>query len=283
MTHNLPLTPPPVIAAVHDLSGFGRCAETVIQPTLSSLGAQVCPLPTALLSTHTGGYSGFTFLDLSNEMDGIIAHWKALGIRFDAVYSGFLANASQIEKVLCFVENCREQNPDCLFFADPVMGDDGRRYATYTDELCRLTRSLTERADVITPNVTEACLLLDIPYQPDFSDEETADLLEKLGKHTPTVVITGLHKDDRIGAAYRDKVGRRGAYFTPRDPHNYPGTGDIFASVVLGLLLKQTPLADAVRHACDFVHDAAAFTTSLGTPVREGLAFEPLLSQLTAL
>ena len=250
-------------------------------PVLSALGVQVCPLPTALLSTHTGGYTGFTFLDLTEEMDAIRAHWRTIGTKFDAVYSGFLGAPAQIRAVLDFVEECKANDPSCVYLADPVMGDEGKRYATYTDELCSLTGTLIEIADIITPNLTEACILLGIEYKTAFSQADYASMLAALKERCRgTVIITGVEKEDKIGAIYADKDGNHGSYFARRDPVGYPGTGDIFASIILGGALHGIPTDVSVKTACDFVAKASELTTAFGTPKREGLAFEGILSAL---
>ncbi len=287
MNKNIPhsqqkVVPPPRVAAVHDVSCVGRCAQTVIMPVLSAMGVQVCPLPTALLSTHTGGYTDFTFLDLTDEMTKIIAHFEKLGTVFDSVYSGFLGSAAQINTVLDFAVCCKNKNPDCIFLADPVMGDDGCKYATYTDEMCMLTRKLITMADIITPNLTEACILLDKTYKESFSDDEVGDMLSALcGMGAKNVIITGIHRADKVGAVFMGDNGSLcGEYFAKRDPNNYPGAGDIFSSIILACAHKKMHLYDAVKLACDFVSEASSLTSSFGTPVREGLAFEGLLSEL---
>lgn len=284
---NISISPPPKIAAVHDISCIGRCACTVIIPVLSALGVQVCPLPTALLSTHTGGYEGFTFMDLSDEMKKISAHWDSIDTVFDAVYSGFLGSANQIETVREFVNNCKAKKPECIFLADPVMGDDGEKYATYTDEMCRLTKKLVSGAHVITPNVTEACILLDEPYRKDFSSDKLCEMGKELcAIGAENVIITGIHRGDEVGAVYyisgagASGTDKFGEYFTKRDPNNYPGAGDIFSSMILAGVLKGMPLAKTVKNACDFIYSASGYTTLLGTPIREGLAIEPLMGQL---
>ena len=152
----------PRVAAIHDMSGFGRCSLTVAIPVLSAMGVQCCPLPTAFLSTHTGGFTGFTFLDMTEEMPKIAAHWQSLNLRFDAIYSGFLASERQIGIVSDFVRTFRR--PDTLVVIDPVMGDDGKAYQTYTPALCSGMARLAELADVITPNLTEAAFLLGRSY-----------------------------------------------------------------------------------------------------------------------
>lgn len=276
------LKAPARVVTVHDISCIGRCASTVILPVLSVCGVQACPLPTALLSTHTGGYSDFTFLDLTDEMKRITAHWARMDTAFDAVYSGFLGSVDQIEIVRTFASECKKRYPDCLFLADPVMGDDGKPYTTYTEAMCRKTRELVADADVITPNLTEACILLERPFRTDFTEHELESMAEELSELTTgTVFMTGIHRANTVGVLYYDRTTHtHGSYFTPRDPNNYPGAGDIFASVVLaGLMKKLSPLA-CVQTACDFIYRASVYTTALHTPVREGLAIEPLLADL---
>ena len=153
----------PRVAAIHDMSGFGRCSLTVAIPILSAMGVQCCPLPTAFLSTHTGGFEGFTFLDMTDEMSKVADHWASLGLTFQAVYSGFLGSERQIGVVENFI--CRFRGPDTVVVVDPVMGDYGRVYQTYTAAMCSGMARLAELADVITPNLTEAALLLGQPYE----------------------------------------------------------------------------------------------------------------------
>ena len=153
----------PRVAAIHDMSGFGRCSLTVAIPILSAMGVQCCPLPTAFLSTHTGGFEGFTFLDMTDEMSKVADHWASLGLTFQAVYSGFLGSERQIGVVEDFI--CRFRGPDTVVVVDPVMGDYGRVYQTYTAAMCSGMARLAELADVITPNLTEAALLLGQPYE----------------------------------------------------------------------------------------------------------------------
>ena len=184
--------PTPRVAAIHDLSGFGRCSLTVAIPVLSAMGVQCCPLPTAVLSTHTGGFEGYTFRDLTEEMTAAAAHWKALDLRFDAVYSGFLGSERQIDLVRQFLRDFRR--PGTLAVVDPVMGDFGRVYATYTPAMCRRMADLTAEADVITPNLTEAALLLGVPYESLPRDEAGLKALtEKLGcLGRRSVTLTGV-------------------------------------------------------------------------------------------
>ena len=267
---------PKKVCAVHDLSCIGRCALTVVIPILSQLGAQVIPLPTALLSSHTGGYKDFSFLELTEEMPKITDHWKSLKTDFDCIYSGFLGDEKQIEFVLDFAMYCRKKN-NALFFADPVMGDDGIKYQTYTDKMCELTRDIAKEADVITPNLTEACILLGIPYREHFTKSEIKDMLISLSCNGKTsVVITGVHDTDySIGATYFDREsGGFGNHFTKKLDVSYPGTGDAFSSVLLGALLHGRNLGESVFSAVSYVYSAVELTHRMGTPVREGILLE---------
>ena len=155
--------PTPRAAVIHDLSGFGRCSLTEVIPILSVMGVQCCPLPTAFLSTHTGGFTGFTFLDMTEELPKAAAHWKSLDLKFQAIYSGFLGSERQIGIVADFIRQFR--GPDTLVVVDPVMGDDGKPYQTYTPAMCAGMERLAELADVITPNLTEAAFLLGRDYE----------------------------------------------------------------------------------------------------------------------
>ena len=169
----------PRVAAIHDISGFGRCSLTVALPILSAMGIQCCPLLTASLSTHTGGFEGFTFLDMTDEMPKVAAHWKQLGLSFQALYSGFLGSERQIGIVEDFIRDFRA--PGTTVVVDPVMGDHGKVYQTYTPAMCAGTAHLAAQADVITPNLTEAALLLDIPYEALPSGEDGyREIVERL-------------------------------------------------------------------------------------------------------
>ena len=266
---------PKRVAAINDLSGFGRCSLTAAIPVISAMGVQVCPLPTAVLCAHTG-YPTFTFADFTGHMREYAAGWDRLGVRFDAVYSGFLGSAEQIDIVLDF---CRA-HPGALRIVDPVMGDDGAIDTTYTSDMCARMRTLCEAADCITPNLTEACILLGAPYT-QAADErvmrEYARALSALGPRY--VAITGIRQGDSIvNAGLAD-----GEFFIdrhPRLPAYCSGTGDIFASVVTGALLSGRGFADAVRTAGGFVSDAIRYTAALGETFENGVIFEPILGGL---
>ena len=272
----------PLVAAIHDLSGFGRCSLTVVLPILSAMGVQCCPLPTAFLSTHTGGFTGFTFLDMTDEMPKVAAHWKSLDLHFDAIYSGFLGSERQIGVVEEFLREFR--SGDTTVVVDPVMGDHGKAYQTYTPALCDGMARLAEQADVITPNLTEAAFLLGKPYQRlADSEDELRSVTEQLsldGKRS--VVLTGASlRPGQTGAFCFDAgTGQTEAVQTAYIAHEFHGTGDVFTSVLTGALVRGAPLAAAAVQAAEFVRACAERTVQEDLPVREGVDFEPLLGLL---
>ena len=273
----------PRVAAIHDMSGFGRCSLTVAIPILSAMGIQCCPLPTAFLSTHTGGFEGFTFLDMTDELPKVAAHWKSLGLGFQAVYSGFLGSERQIAIVEDFLREFR--GPDTLAVIDPVMGDHGTVYQTYTPAMCAGMARLAELADVITPNLTEAALLLDIPYgELPVGEAGCREIVERLSLDgRRSVVLTGASTAPELTGAmcFDARTGQTEAVQTQRVPQEFHGTGDVFASVLTGALVQGASLPDAVRQAVDFVRACAERTARAGIPMREGVEFEPLLRLLT--
>lgn len=273
----------PRVAAIHDMSGFGRCSLTVALPILSAMGIQCCPLPTAFLSTHTGGFQNFTFLDMTDELPKVSAHWKSLGLDFQAVYSGFLGSERQISMVADFLQAFRK--PDTIAVVDPVMGDHGAVYQTYTPAMCDGMARLSELADVITPNLTEAALLLGIPYQNLPTGEDGCrEIVERLSLNgRRSVVLTGASAGPALTGAmcFDARTGRCEAVQTRRVPQEFHGTGDVFASVLTGALVQGAPLPEAVGQAVDFVRACAERTAKAGIPMREGVEFEPLLGLLT--
>lgn len=271
----------PRIAAIHDLSCFGRCSLTIALPVLSAMGCQCCPLPTALLSAHTG-FPGNTFLDLTAEMGRIADHWTAMDLQFDAIYSGFLGSADQVDTVARFFDTFKKS--DTAVIVDPVMGDHGTAYRTCTPELCRGMRVLAENSDVITPNLTEAALLLDRPYE-EIRQSDAYEVVRRLslgGRRS--VVLTGYSSESgQTGALCFDRdSGESKAVQTPREPQDFSGTGDLFASVLAGGVAKGVPLFQAAQAAADFVRDCIARTLAEGLTEQDGVDFEPLLGQLTS-
>ncbi|MCL1819491.1 MAG: pyridoxamine kinase [Oscillospiraceae bacterium] len=270
------------VAAIHDMSGFGRCSLTVALPTLSAMGVQCCPLPTAYLSAHTA-FPNFTFLDMTADMIKAAEHWKELNLNFNALYSGFLGSEEQID-VVSNIFGTFKTNDNTLIIVDPVMGDDGKAYKTYTPGMCSRMRELADKADLITPNITEASILLGKPYESaPVKPEDFKRWLEELsGGGKRSVIITGVRPTHcRIGQVYFDRIhGDFG--FIERDyvGQLFHGTGDLYASVVVGSLMHGKPLADSIELAAEFVRECCELSFGDGTSSSEGVRFESLLYKL---
>lgn len=281
------LSPVKRIAAIHDLSCFGRCALTVVIPTLSAFGYQVVPVPTCLLSTHTGGFEDMYFEDGTHAMAKIAEHFDALGLKFDAIYTGFLGNAEQIDLVKAFIERFSDGNT--LVLVDPVMGDGGKLYSTYTKQLCDRMHELCKYADVITPNLTEACILagkdyVDTSLMSEQQLREFADGLCESLSHlgASEKVITGIHsgKDKLCVLCNRAQSEQSFVHTVERVHKEYPGTGDLFASVLLGYLLRGESFDVAARRASDFTSRVMRYSARFASPEREGVALEAFLGEL---
>lgn len=268
------------VAAIHDLSGIGRCSLSVILPTLSVMGIQVVPVPTAILSAHTGGFGEIELRDLTEYISPALEHYKRLGEKFDCVYSGFLASTDQIDHCLEFFSSYKNS----LKVVDTVMGDNGKPYKTCTEALRRRMAELVAVADIITPNVTEAKMLLG--ENPDIfpmTTSEAKSRLVRLAEKGPDiVVITGADMAD--GTKCNIGFDKRNSSFwkVPFSyvPVNYPGTGDIFASVLVGAILQGDSLPIAISRATDFLEFTIKTTYSFGTEARYGVMLERTLHRL---
>lgn len=271
------------IAAVHDLSGVGRVSLTVVIPILSTMGFDVCPLPTAILSNHTQ-YENFTFLDLTDEMPAIIDHWEKLGVDFEAIYTGYLGSPRQIRIVADFIERFR--TPDTLVVVDPVLGDNGRLYNKITDEMVSEMRTLAAHADVLTPNLTELFALLNEPFRSECTDNELKAAITELTSSGPdTVIITGVPvqgKPNLTSVIARSRTdGRTWKVTCPYLPAHYPGTGDAFTSVITGSLLQGDSLPIALDRAAQFILQGIRATFGYQTDNREGILLERVLQNLS--
>lgn len=266
-------------AAIHDMSGFGRCALSVILPTLSAMGVQCVPVPTAVMSTHTGGFSDFVLCDMTDYINKALEHYLKLGLKFDCIYTGFLASEEQADSCISFFKAF----PNALKVIDPVMGDNGSAYQTYTDGLIRRTKELIGYADVITPNITEAAILLGEDYTDTFSEEQLCEWLKRLCEQSPAAIITGARlSDGSCVNACMDRENEKPHFIKwEHIPAAYPGTGDIFASVITGAVLQGKTLEEATRLATDFCSLAIRETYRTNEPTRNGVEFERVLSFLT--
>lgn len=272
--------PPVRVAAIHDISCYGRCSLNVILPVLSSLGLTACPVPSAVLSTHTGGYGEVAISDLTGFLSDCLNHWKTLNLKIAAIYSGFLASHQQIDKVQEYID----AYPDAFVLVDPVMGDNGSAYRTCTRELQTKMRNLIKSANLITPNLTEAAMLLGEPYPGGEISVSTAkEWLERLSNEGPEmVVITGmaLLPDKLSGICFNRKTNEFWRVDNTRVPINLPGTGDIYAATLLGKLLTKSSLKESLSWAGYFIEQCIKYTFSHGTDIREGILLEAVLPTL---
>lgn len=264
------------VAAIHDISGFGKCSLTVALPILSAAGIETSALPTAVLSTHTGGISGYTYRDLTDDMRPIMQHWKSLDIKFDAIYTGFLGSFEQQDIVKEFFELFRTDGN--LILVDPVMGDNGELYTIFTREFATGMRSVCEKADIIVPNLTEAALLLDEPFNGGpYTHAYIESTLRKLADLGPKrVVLTGVFfKEDELGAATYDRKTDTIEYvLTRKIPGYYHGTGDVFASALLSGLENGFSLTESAAIAVNFTAGSIRRTYEAKTDYRFGVNFE---------
>lgn len=269
------------VAAIHDISGFGKCSLTVALPILSAAGLECCAMPTAVLSTHTGGLHGFTYRDLTGDLLPFANHWQSLHLHFDALYSGFLGSFEQIGLVSQIFDLLKSN--DTLILVDPCMADNGSYYQVYSGEMAAGMASLCQKADIIVPNLTEAAFLLGEDYREGPYDRDYIEaILRRLSKEIcPCVVLTGVWFDNATLGAACIKDGAVCYAMGRRIEGAFHGTGDIFASVLLSMLLKGIDLQRAAQAAVDFVEKSIERTSVIGTDPRFGVQFEPFLSLLT--
>lgn len=274
----------PRVAAVHDMCGYGKCSLTAAIPILSAAGCDVCPVPTALFSAHTM-YKTYTFHDTTDILSGYLDAWKAENVELDAVYSGFLGSPEQVD----LVERLYTEYPQALHLVDPVMGDGGHMYPTYTQELCDATRRLAVGADVLMPNLTEASILTDSEYPgQNIDDSQINDILDKLiALGTKNVVLKGIDRGDGTLRNYvaSARTGSAGKIELVHDklPYMIHGTGDAFASALSGAVLAGKPLDEAARIAGEFVRSAMESTRNQPHFEERGVSFELVLGELTNL
>ncbi len=250
------------IVTIQDISCFGKCSLTVALPIISVCGVEACPIPTAVLSTHTGGFKGFTIHDLTREITPIAEHWKSLDMSFDGIYTGYLGSKEQLKIVSDFIDDFKKENT--LVFIDPVMGDNGRLYTGFDESFAREMVSLVKKADIVVPNLTEASYLLGEKYKENFTDEEIREMLVKISSlGAEMVIITGVRHGDRLGVmAYDSKKNEFTEYFRERINDTFHGTGDVFASVCSSLLVKGASVKNAIEAATDFVVECILHTAT---------------------
>lgn len=266
------------VLAAHDLSGLGRCSLSVVLPILSAMSVQAVPLPTAVLSTQTDGFEGFTFRDLTCDIIPYFEHLSRV-TSFDAFYSGFLGSHIQIEKMLKVTEKLQGKTPILI---DPVMGDNGTLYSTFDKEMCREMRRYVKFANLVVPNVTEASFLLEKEPRDSYTKEEINVLLSGVAKLSKgKAVITGVTGNGSMGCVFTEDGGiTMGEVKNPSLDRHYPGTGDIFASVMLGGIMKGKSLGESVKFAADFVYEVMKYSMNYDYPAHEGVLLEKKLPLL---
>lgn len=264
------------ILAVHDISCVGRCSLTVALPIISAVGIECSGLPTAVLSTHTGGFKGYTYRDLTEDMVPIDEHWKSLGITFDAFYTGFLGSFEQIDIVSKLFDDLR--NDKTTVYVDPVMADGGKLYPVFGPDFPQGMRKLCEKADVIMPNLTELCLMLgDEWIEGPYTHEYIDSMMEKARAFgVKRIVLTGIsYEKGKVGAVYKDFVtGETGEVMREEIPGYYHGTGDVFSSALVGACECGLSLKDAVEAAVNLTVSSIIRTYESGEDVRYGVNFE---------
>ena len=270
------------VAAIHDISCVGRCSLTVALPIISAAGFDTSVLPTAVLSTHTGGFEGFTYRDLTEDIKPISDHWQSLDLKFDALYSGFLGSFEQIDLVADLFNTFRRT--DTLVMVDPVMADNGVLYSIYSPEMAKGMAKLCALADIVVPNLTEAAFILEEDYVGDaYSPEYIEATLRKLASlGAKKVVLTGVSfEKDKLGAAAYDSETDKVSYaFNDRIEGYFHGTGDVFGSTLLSALLNDFPLEEAIQIAVDYTHKCIALTVEAEQERRYGVCFERAIPYL---
>ena len=266
------------IAVINDFCGFGRCSISVSLPIISAMKIQCCPLPTSIFSNHTG-YDSYFRTDCTEHMNAYMDEWEKLDLRFNGILTGYLASPEQIDVVKRFIEKFKE--PDTVTVVDPVMGDNGKLYPAYSPLLAERMRALASYADILTPNLTEACILTDTEYRSDMSQGDLLLLCKKLSELGPnSIVISGLQHDGDL---------ENYVYEAGREPNSIrvhkvgpcrAGTGDVFSSMIAADAVNGKPLAEAVTHASAFIAKALRRTVELDIPEADGICFEELLTEI---
>ena len=268
----------PKILTVQDISCVGQCSLTVALPVISACGVETCVLPSAVLSTHTGGFTGYTFRDLTEDMPAIKDHWKKEGISFDAIYTGYLGSTRQIDYVKALFAEVGTDR--CLNIVDPAMADNGKLYVGFDDAFVEAMKGLCGKADFVLPNLTEACLLTDTEYKTEYDRTYIDSILERLtALGCKNVIFTGVsYTPGRTGVVVLEN-GVYSYYEHEMLPNSCHGTGDIYASAFVGALVQGKSACEAARIAADFVV-ACIRATAQEENHWYGAKFEPLLGML---
>jgi len=270
------------VCTINDFSGFGKCSLTVSIPILSVAGIEVCAMPTAVLSTHTGEFEHYTYRDLTEDLPAYMEHWLSLNIQFAGIYTGYLGSTQQSEMVLQYIHKAKTLQT--LIFIDPVMGDHGKLYQNFNEDRVNEMKKLCQNADFIFPNMTEATALAGISYQGNGYDEsyiqQIFDGLQKF--NVQHIILTGVENDkNQIGVVAIDReIKEKIMFFEHQTPGNFHGTGDVFASFFIAGILNALNFKRSLKMALELTNEAVRRTWARQTPLREGLDFEHVLPNL---
>lgn len=270
------------VICIQDISCYGKCSLTIALPILNAAGLHVSPLPTALLSTHTGGFGSPHKHGLQNDMNAILRHWENIAFSADAIYSGYASDKQQLDSII----RAFQQYPDALHLADPVMGDHGKRYASLSDEVELGMKELCHNAEIITPNMTEAYMLLDEPFQTEpYSEAELFRITTELKRrYQADIILTGASlSEHQLGCACLSGNEKPRLLMAERLPYHYHGSGDLFTSAFLGAYLNNQTLTQACQTAMVYTIQCMKFSHKASQPERNGICFEPFLADYIAL
>ncbi len=268
------------IVTIQDISCFGRCSQTVAIPIISALGIETVPLPTAVLSTHTGEFEDYTFLPLCDEVKKITHHWKKEQLKFDAIYIGYIGSKSQAEFLIDFIDDFADENT--VVYLDPAMADNAKIYSGLDDEYVDVIRRLCANADIISPNIYEAMLLVNGECSKDYTDEDVEFIENSITALCPRVIITGVHKNDEILTIGIDTTkNSREIKKNKKIDGMFYGTGDIFSSVFIGCYIKGFDFHKSISIADEFINECIKSTLPEKEKYWYGINFEEHISLLT--
>lgn len=267
------------IAVINDISGFGRCSAAVSLPVISHMRVQACLLPTSIFSNHTG-FPSYYYNDFTDKMPRFMEEWKNLDLRFEGIASGFLGSAEQIEIVREFIWKFRDERTQVII--DPVMGENGKAYPTYTEEMCDKMKHLVEYADILTPNVTEACMLTRMPFKDkNWQRKELLEMMDRLRElGAKKIVVSGLDSGQFISNVVSENPGECKLFRQKRVGKVRSGTGDIFSSIIAADCVNGVDFETSVRKAAAFVQECIRVTERFDIPETDGVCFEEVLHKL---
>jgi len=266
------------IAVINDFCGFGRCSISVSLPIISALKVQCCPLPTSIFSNHTG-FESFYFKDFTDYMPSYIDEWKKLNLKFEGILSGYLGSAEQIEIVSRFLKEFKTEKTVTVI--DPVMGDYGKLYPSYSPLLAEKMSNLVKFADILTPNLTEACILTNTEYNPLITETELLEICEKLSSMGPQkIVISGLEREEDLENFIYEKGKPPVIIREHKVGSCRSGTGDVFSSIIAADAVNGIDFANSIRHASNFIAKVLRKTQELNLPKTDGICFEEFLCEI---